>query len=61
MKQDLSDCEDERSDSPLIHPAAAFVSVGMILPEYMMVVVVGTCLAMMTKGLIDRFHAGHLP
>ncbi len=53
MKRDSSDGTSDRSDFLLKRPAAALVAVGMILPEYLLVVVGSAFLAMMVLAIVQ--------
>jgi hypothetical protein len=63
MKRDSSHGRNKRSDFLPIRPAAALVSVGMILPEYLVILVVSAFLATMVLAIIQTIHrrdvAGH--
>jgi hypothetical protein len=56
MKRDSSHGRTERRDFRLIRPAAALVSVGMILPEYLLVLVVSAFLAIMVLAIVQTIN-----
>ncbi len=56
MKRDSSHGRNERRDFLLIRPAGALVSVGMILPEYLLVLVVSAFLAMMVLAILQTIN-----
>ncbi len=57
MKRDSSNGGNDRSGFLLKQPAAALVSVGMMLPEYLLVLVVSAFLAMMVLAIVQTI--GH--
>jgi hypothetical protein len=52
MKQDSSNGRSELSDFVLIPPAAALASLGMVVPEYWLIFVVGAFVAMLISGCV---------
>jgi len=54
MKRDSSDVRREPSDVPLIPPVAAILAVGMILPEYWLILVACALLAMTTLAVVQK-------
>ena len=53
MKRDSSNRRSEPSDFLLIRPAAAFLSLGMVLPEYLVVLALSAVLPMMILAMIQ--------
>jgi hypothetical protein len=58
MKRDSSSDRREPSDVPLIPPVAAILAVGMILPEYWLILVACALLAMTTLAVVQKV-TGH--
>jgi hypothetical protein len=56
MNRDSSPGRNERRDFLLIRPAAVLVSVGMILPEYLLVLVVSAFLAMIVLAIVQTIN-----
>jgi len=56
MIRDSSNGRSKHRDFPLIRPAAALVSVGMILPEYLLVLVVSAFLAMIVLAIVQTMN-----
>jgi len=56
MKRYSTNGRNDRRDFLLIRPAAALVSVGMILPEYLLVLVVSASLAMMVLAIVQTVN-----
>jgi hypothetical protein len=54
MKRDSSAERSELSDILLIPPAAALVSLGMVLPEYWLILVISAFLAMIVLAIFRR-------
>ncbi len=53
MKRNSSNGSNERFDFRLKRPAVALVAVGMILPEYLLVVAVSAFLAMVVLAIVE--------
>ena len=56
MKRDSSAERSELSDFLLIPPAAALVSLGMVLPEYWLILVVAAFLAMIVLAIVQKIN-----
>jgi len=56
MKRDSSAERSELSDILLIPPAAALVSLGMVLPEYWLILVVAAFLAMIVLAIVQKIN-----
>ncbi len=56
MKRDSSPGRNERRDFLLVRPAAALVSVGMILPEYLLVLAVSAFLPMIVLAIVQTIN-----
>lgn len=54
MKRDASSGRSEFSDFLLIPPAAALVALGMVLPEYWLILVAAAMLAMPILAIIQK-------
>jgi hypothetical protein len=58
MKRDSSNRRSKLSEFLLIPPAGAIVSLGMVLPEYLLVFVVSAFLATMVLTIVQTFNRG---
>jgi hypothetical protein len=56
MKRDSSPGRTLRRDFRLMRPAAALASVGMILPEYLLVLVVSAFMTMMVLVIVQTIN-----
>lgn len=56
MKRDSRDGGNQLSELLLIRPAAGFVALGMILPEYLMVIVVGAFLSAIVLAILQTIN-----
>jgi hypothetical protein len=56
MKRDSSNGTKERYDFLLKRPASALVALGMILPEYLLILAVSAILAIMVLATVQAFN-----
>lgn len=56
MTRESSDRENQWSEFLLIRPAAAFVALGMILPEYMLLLAVSAFLTTMVLAMVETIN-----
>lgn len=56
MSRDSSDGGNPQSNFLLIRPAAAIVSLGMILPEYLLALVFSSFLAAMVLAIVQTVY-----
>lgn len=56
MKRDSSNRRSEPSEFLLIPPAAVFLSLGMVLPEYLVVLALGAILSTMILSIVQTIN-----
>jgi len=56
MKRDPNNRSSEPSNFLLIPPAAVFLSLGMVLPEYLVVLTLGALLSMMVLAIVQTIN-----
>jgi hypothetical protein len=61
MKRDSSNRRSEPSDFLLIRPAAVLLSLGMVLPEYMLVLVLSAFLSMTVLAIVQTINRRNDP
>lgn len=54
MQRNSSNARSEPSNVPLIPPVAVILSMGMILPEYWLILVAGALLVMTTLAVVQK-------